>query len=100
MNQKPLLTLWNIDSTVSAREMLLKEMLADDDYTIRLWNAEAKLLELGFKREEDGIWRKKITPDELKELQQIKKLGFERNANEENNGCDPWDGNVGRMHDS
>lgn len=83
MATKPALRLYAITEDVAAaRKQLLSGTLADDDYTIRLWNAESKLLELGHIRGRDGIWRKRVTAEEMRQMMEIKKLGYTRPENE------------------
>lgn len=52
--------------------------LEGDDYTIRLWEAEAKLESLGYRRGCDGRWRNDPTEDDLNAMAEIKTLAKER----------------------
>jgi hypothetical protein len=75
MINKPKLRIYDATTADDCREALFRSMLAGDDYTIRLWNAEAKLAELGLERGRDGFWRKRITVADYKKMQEMKNLG-------------------------
>lgn len=58
-----------------AFEDILRDRFQGDDYTIRLWEAEATLQSIGYERGYDGRWRKKPTQDDMNDMIELKKLG-------------------------
>ena len=65
------------DFVKDALEKVLCDRFQGDDYTIRLWEAEAKLESLCYTRGRDGRWRKKITDAEVKEMAEIRSLAWD-----------------------